>query len=416
MYEQLDALHGEINDFFISTGIKVKVYSTDGVELLSVGQCSECEICSLAGGSSVECARMHMKAGEDTLRFGGKYIYLCPMGFVHAASPVLVDRSSIVTAVAGPMLIIDRDDYFEEYIGSREGISGSLKEDLKNRLNNVCVYSLDKVTSYSNMLYYLASYSSGKDAVKLLSASNETESKDEMSDGFLQIGNGISERTEYPLYKERELIDVLSVGDRKTAQRLLNEILGYIFFATGGDIDVIRTRVAELIVQLSRTAALNGGGNRQKIMDLSVEYMKTIWTLESIDDISTWMSRILSSFIQMIFASKDIKHIDVIQKVVAFINNNYMNKISLDEIAKEGFLSSSYLSKLFKTEMKINLSVYINNVRVEKSKLLLLDSSLSIVEVATMVGFEEQSYFSKVFKSITGVSPGKFRQLKGHIK
>ena len=93
-----------------------------------------------------------------------------------------------------------------------------------------------------------------------------------------------------------------------------------------------------------------------------------------------------------------------------------MNKISLDEIAKEGFLSSSYLSKLFKTEMKINLSVYINNVRVEKSKLLLLDSSLSIVEVATMVGFEEQSYFSKVFKSITGVSPGKFRQLKGHIK
>ncbi len=416
MLEQLNALHGEINDFTISTGIKIRVFSTEGSELINSGSCSECEICRLAGDPSVECTKTHVKAGEDTLRFGGKYIYLCPMGFVHAASPVLVDGSNIVTAVAGPMLIIDRDEYYEEYIKSLPDIPDLVKNDIRDRLEKINVLSLDKVTAYSNMLYYLASYSSGKDAVKLLSTASESKQDNDHEDNLLQLGTGISDRTEYPLYKERELIDVLSVGDKKTAQRLLNEILGYIFFATGGDIDIIRTRVAELMVQLSRTAAFNGGANRQKIMDLSVEYMKTIWTLETIDDISAWMSRILSSFIQMIFASKDIKHIDVIQRVVAFINNNYMYRISLDEIAKEGFLSSSYLSKLFKAEMKINISTYINNIRVEKSKLLLLDSSLSIVEVATMVGFEEQSYFSKVFKSITGVSPGKFRQLKGHIK
>ncbi len=416
MLEQVNALYGEMNDFSVSTQIPSKIVNSEGVELFSFGSCPECEICKLAGKPSAECSKAHAKAGEDTLRFGGKYIYICPMGFVHAASPVLMEDSDIVTAIAGPILIIDRSDYFDEYIQSKKDLSDEKRSEIKKMLADIKVYPLEKVTSYSNMLYYLASYSSGKDAVKLLSTGEKLEQQSEISENIIHLKNGISDRTEYPLYKEKELLDVLSGGDRKTAQRLLNEILGYIFFSTGGDIDVIRTRVAELIVQLSRTAALNGGVNRQKILDISVDYMKTIWTLESIDDISTWMSRIISSFTQMIFSSKDIKHIDVIQKVVAFINTNYMHKISLDEIAKEGFLSSSYLSKLFKSEMKINLSTYINNVRVEKSKLLLLDSSLSIIDVASMVGFEEQSYFSKVFKNVTGVSPGKFRQLKGHIK
>ena len=415
MQNQASSIFEEIKDFSVSTGISAKIFNSDGVEIMSVSNCPECELCRLAGCPQSECIKTHKKAGEDTLRFGGKYIYLCPMGFVHASSPVLTEKSEIVTASAGPMLIIDKNDYYNEYIGSKEQLSDDSVAAIKEKLASVNLYSLEKVTAYSNLLYYIASYSIGKDAVKLLNTEKDETGEDNINDSLINLKNGFTERTEYPLYKEKELIDVMSVGDRKNAQRLLNEILGYIFFATAGDIDVIRTRVAELIVQLSRTAALNGGVNRQKIMDISVEYMRTIWTLDSIEDISAWMSRILSSFTQMVFSSKDIKHIDVIQKVVAYINSNYMCKISLDDIAKEGFLSSSYLSKLFKSEMKINLSTYINNVRVEKSKLLLLDDSLSIMDVATMVGFEEQSYFSKVFRNVTGVSPGKFRQLKGHI-
>ena len=415
MQDQVSTLFGEIRDFSVSTGVTTKIYDSDGSEIMSVGQCAECNLCRLAGGPSAECSATHKKAGKDTLRFGGRYIYLCPMGFVHSASPVLTESSDIVTASAGPMLIINKDEYFEEYIEGKKFLSDKTKAEIKEILESIALYSLDKVTAYSNMLYYLASYSSGKDAVKLLNTEHGSSQRLETNENVISLKNGIPERTEYPIFKEKELIDVMSVGDRKSAQRLLNEILGYIFFATGGDLDVIKTRVTELIVQLSRAASLNGGGNRQKIMDVSVDYLKTIWSLESVEDVSVWMSRMLSTFTQMVFSTKDIKHIDVIQKVVAFVNSNYMNKISLDDIAKEGFLSSSYLSKLFKSEMKINLSTYINNVRIEKSKLLLLDSSLSIFDVAAMVGFEEQSYFSKVFRNIVGVSPGKFRQLKGHI-
>ncbi len=65
--------------------------------------------------------------------------------------------------------------------------------------------------------------------------------------------------------------------------------------------------------------------------------------------------------------------------------------------------------------MKITLSEYINKTRIEKSTRLLLDSSLSIVDVANLVGYEDQSYFTKVFKSIMGVSPGKYKEKHGKV-
>ena len=56
---------------------------------------------------------------------------------------------------------------------------------------------------------------------------------------------------------------------------------------------------------------------------------------------------------------------------------------------------------------------YINRIRVEKAKTLILDDSISIADVGGMCGFNDQSYFTKVFKSQTGVSPKKYRERRG---
>ena len=85
----------------------------------------------------------------------------------------------------------------------------------------------------------------------------------------------------------------------------------------------------------------------------------------------------------------------------------------MDDISSYVYLSKSYLSKIFKDEMKCTITNYINSVRVEKSKQLLADSSLSLADIAYFVGFEDQSYYTKVFKKITGVSPGKYKNIKG---
>jgi len=65
--------------------------------------------------------------------------------------------------------------------------------------------------------------------------------------------------------------------------------------------------------------------------------------------------------------------------------------------------------------MGISFSSYVNKARIEHAQRLLLDTSLPIIEIAALVGFEEQSYFSKVFKEKTNLSPGKYRKQAGHF-
>ena len=63
-----------------------------------------------------------------------------------------------------------------------------------------------------------------------------------------------------------------------------------------------------------------------------------------------------------------------------------------------------------KEETGENISSYINKVRIDRAKLLLADQNISLVDVAALTGFEDQSYFTKVFKAITGQSPKKYRE------
>jgi YesN/AraC family two-component response regulator len=103
----------------------------------------------------------------------------------------------------------------------------------------------------------------------------------------------------------------------------------------------------------------------------------------------------------------------VIYKAVDFIKKNYMKKIGLKDVAEHVLLSPSYFSKVFKEEMSSNFNAYLNRVRIEHSRTVLLDKSIPLVDVAFLMGFEDQSYFTKVFKRLTGVSPGRFRESRG---
>lgn len=102
---------------------------------------------------------------------------------------------------------------------------------------------------------------------------------------------------------------------------------------------------------------------------------------------------------------------DSVQAAVEYINVNYDHKITLDDIAKHVYLNRTYTSQLFKKHMKVNFADYLEMVRINKAKTLLLDTSMPISEIAARVGYSNQSYFTKVFKHNTGFSPNAFRMI-----
>jgi YesN/AraC family two-component response regulator len=171
-------------------------------------------------------------------------------------------------------------------------------------------------------------------------------------------------------------------------------------------------KVKELVVLLSR-AAIEGGADANQIFMLNDEYTNNLERFRTLEDLSVWLNDLIHKFVHYIFDFKDVKHFDALHKVVGYINENYAKKLTLDEIAGRVYLSKSYLSKIFKEEMRCSLTNYINKIRIEKSKALLLDDSVSLADVTQLVGFDDQSYFTKVFKRIVGVSPGKYRETRG---
>lgn len=99
-----------------------------------------------------------------------------------------------------------------------------------------------------------------------------------------------------------------------------------------------------------------------------------------------------------------------LERVVAFIDENLSEELSVQRIAKSVNVSKSALYKLFHAYFHCTVSGYINKKRIEKSALLLVSTDLSIEEISGAVGYANASYYAKTFKKEKGVSPLQFRK------
>ena len=109
------------------------------------------------------------------------------------------------------------------------------------------------------------------------------------------------------------------------------------------------------------------------------------------------------------FEYKDKELHAYIQEAINFINSNYMNSITVNEIANHVNLSRSYLYKMFIKNLKISPQKYLINLRMYKATLLLKNTKIPIGEVASKVGYSDSLLFSKTFSKYFSMSPLSYR-------
>ncbi|MBU1141066.1 MAG: AraC family transcriptional regulator [Firmicutes bacterium] len=107
-------------------------------------------------------------------------------------------------------------------------------------------------------------------------------------------------------------------------------------------------------------------------------------------------------------------YIRIIRKAMSFIEDHYLEKVTLEYIAQEVNLSPSHFQKIFKGTMGISPNDYLINHRLTRAKELLLITNDSMTDIAYRSGFESNAYFSYVFKQKMMVSPTTYR--KSHQK
>lgn len=107
---------------------------------------------------------------------------------------------------------------------------------------------------------------------------------------------------------------------------------------------------------------------------------------------------------------EDDEQLERYHRIVKYLSNNYMNKVSLQEIADKEFLSSQYLSYKIKDILGHGFNEYLNQIRVEESTKLLLDSDRNISEISEEVGFSHVRYYNKHFKLHYNCTPMQYRK------
>lgn len=104
-----------------------------------------------------------------------------------------------------------------------------------------------------------------------------------------------------------------------------------------------------------------------------------------------------------------LKHMERLKKILSYLQEHYMEKLTLADISAQVNICPSECCRFFKKYMKESLFAYLLAFRIEKSLPLLSDPHLSITEISNQVGFASSSYYTKIFREQMGCSPSQYR-------
>ncbi|MCL1930531.1 MAG: helix-turn-helix domain-containing protein [Treponema sp.] len=351
------------------------------------------------GTHQVPCSDLHAEAIQESRKRRGYHIYVCPLGFYFWTSPFFSGERYAGSLISSGAAAVDKKLILERLFKICRGEVS--QAELAGYLNDVPEKTYEEIKVYAQMQQLCAEKISHR----------ESQWEDTAgSYGELDY-SGFQRKF---MEQERSLIASLRRGDNDEARNTVRELLNSLNAANNGNLEHLKLKSMELVVMLSRTEANGEGG--EGLIEANNRYLNRIEDSSTIEEVFAAMYLILEQMAGKIFSFRGIRHASALRKAERFIWENYTRKISLKEIADVSGLSAPYFSTIFKDEMGENLSNYLNRLRIEKASAMLRETEFPINGISTACGFEDQSWFSKVFKNYTGFSPCKYREHGGTVE
>jgi AraC-like DNA-binding protein/ligand-binding sensor protein len=405
----IEVLKDALVTYYFSTGIDVFAIDDKGNTIATCGEKTKfCDFFKECSGKNDLCKKSHLYASKQSELIGEGYIFFCPAGLVHYTAPIIKNKVYKGAFVAGPVIMDYPDEIFVDDLFINNKIDLNLKGKVLSYLREIPVVGTTRVRYLSKMLFTMANSLMAEEKSDIREKNEKMHQQARIGESIQSIKENIEINSVYPYEKEKELLLKVKNGDDLGARATLNELLGYVFFTGGGSIEVIKARALELCTLLSR-AAVEGGAAADEMFGMNYKFIGELNTIYDIEELSYWTLKVLNRFMENVFNFASSKNRDVIKRAVNYVNNNYMNNITLNSISEFVHLNASYFSTLFRKETGVNFSDYLNKVRIEESKKLLKDNRYTILEISIEVGFEDQSYYSKVFKKFTGLTPKEYK-------
>ena len=351
------------------------------------------------------CREMHIDAMKNALLSGGSYVYNCELGFNFWTSPIYSNRGFAGALIGGGFLCNDVQETVEKMLHMGDGSES--KEDLLKRLSPFPQVDSRHIESLAELLLICAEFLSRSSGDYYETIKRKFLQQKEISVKLEKMKEKYppgSSPPPYPLEMEKTLLEAVRRGRITEAINIHNELFGYLLYFYANEFETIRFRTIELAVLLSRMENSSNG-----FFGMTQQFLKTLEEAETTDELMDSLYLMIRHLAEQASSFQGIRHYSALKRAEQYILRNFSRKLSLKEIAAASGLSAPYFSTVFRNEMGENLSVYLNRLRVEKASRLLIETNLPLGEISSLCGFEDQSWFSKIFKSFCGINPGKYR-------
>lgn len=130
---------------------------------------------------------------------------------------------------------------------------------------------------------------------------------------------------------------------------------------------------------------------------------------KTIDELIKHIKELIEIICTFYLNNNKVNNANVMETAWKIINESFHMDLSLENVARQVFLSPAYFSELFKKETGMSFIDYKTHLRIENAKKLISSTNLNVSEIGSRVGYTDPKYFSKLFKKITGSSPNEFK-------
>jgi len=289
-------------------------------------------------------------------------------------------------------------------------------------INNKCAYIQDMAANCFGFTISVAVSSEGGDIMqlpeKLKECREALEYKFYLGSNaiiFHSDLNGFFKYKDYSLLEKyrKMLIEGIKTGNEGIVKKRLEDIFDFVGSLDNIDAQYLKTFYLSIITYINNIhLSVAQADNEKKPESMNIPGLhEMVARSETMDELNYLLKEVSLSITAKInnYNNRNIKL--VLRKAIDYINEHYTEQITLNDVAENVYVSSYYISRMFKKELGKNFVDYLNGLRMEKAKELLKDPKYKTYLIAELVGIPDAHYFSRLFKKHEGVTPTEYRDM-----
>ncbi|NLJ30882.1 MAG: response regulator [Clostridiales bacterium] len=212
----------------------------------------------------------------------------------------------------------------------------------------------------------------------------------------------------YPIKLQEDLIKALKAGNESGVMAVLNR-MWKLFDQKQYPLNLIK-RISFTILDSTIHFIIEINENPSVLFEGQDPWVE-ISQMNSGAEVYGWMREVFCRICDFVRSGKKHKNNTLVKETIKIVENDYIDSsFCLNAVSDKLYVTSNYLSSVFKCGTGLGFQEYLTNYRIEKSKQLLRNMKYKIYDVSYAVGYADPHYFSRIFKESTGMTPKEYRE------